>query len=538
MTIILKDNLEILDEVVVVGYGTQKKVNLTGAVTSVSSEELQNRPVTQASQALAGLASGVTVSLSSGRPGNDGASIKIRGMGTYSGAGSDPLVLIDGLSASINDIDPNNIKSISVLKDAASAAIYGTRAANGVILIETKRGEKGKIQISYNGYAGWQKATDLPKFVDSWDYATMLNEANTNQNKSATYSAEDIQKFKDGTDPDNYPNTNHLKDLLTSGSGFQTSHNVSFMGGGEKSTYLLSLGYLHQDGIVDKNNYEKYNFQLNIDNQLAKTLSLKANIGGYVSNTEEPRSNDSMTSMIGYSVREGSIYAGRKSDGTYGYQDNYSPEGWMDSNSFTNNKSNQFLGGAELEWKPLKDFSVSGKAGYKYYNYYNKNYVSELVYDANKTYTPNSLTVSNGWNSLVTLQLIAKYNKTIKDHKFNILGGISQEEYKDNWGSGYRKDFPNDQLYELNAGSTTGQTSTGSATEWGLRSFFGRINYSFKDRYLFEVNARYDGTSRFPSNKRWGLFPSISAGWRLSEESFMKEMTWLDNLKLRISWGK
>ncbi len=538
MTIILKENLEALEEVVVVGYGTQKKVNLTGSVTSVSSDELQNRPVTQASQALAGLASGVTVSLSSGRPGNDGASIKVRGMGTFSGAGSDPLVLIDGLSASINDIDPNNIKSISVLKDAASAAIYGTRAANGVILIETKRGKKGKIQVSYNGYAGWQKATDLPDFVDSWDYATMLNEANINQNKSATYSAEEIQKFKDRTDPDNYPNVNHLKDLLTSGSGFQTGHNVSFMGGGEKSTYLLSLGYLHQDGIVAKNSYDKYNFQLNIDNQLAKTLSLKANIGGYVSNTKEPRSDGSMTSMIGYTVREGSIYAGRKSDGTYGYQDNYCPEGWMDSNSFTNNKSNQFLGGAELEWKPLKDFSISGKAGYKYYNYYNKDYVSELVYDANKKYTPNSLTVSNGWNSLVTLQLIAKYNKTIKDHKFNVLGGISQEEYKNNWGSGYRKDFPNDKLYELNAGSSTGQTATGSATEWGLRSFFGRINYSFKDRYLLEANARYDGTSRFPSNKRWGLFPSISAGWRLSEEAFMQDISWLDNLKLRVSWGK
>lgn len=538
MNIILKDDLKSLNEVVVVGYGTQKKVNLTGAVTSVNSEELQNRPVTQTSQALAGLASGVTVSLSSGRPGNDGASIKIRGMGTFSGAGSDPLVLIDGLSGSINDVDPNNIKSISVLKDAASAAIYGTRAANGVILIETKRGDKGKIQVSYNAYAGWQKATDLPDFVDSWEFATMKNEANVNQGKSATYTADQIQKFKDGTDPDNYPNVNHLKDLVTSGSGFQTSHNVSFTGGGDKSSFLLSLGYLRQNGIVAKNNYDKYNFQLNIDNQLTNTLALKANLGGYVSNTQEPRSNDSMTSMIGYCVREGSIFAGKKSDGTYGYQDNYCPEGWMDTNSFTNNKSNQFLGGAELTWTPFKDFSVSGKAGYNYYNYYNKSYVSELVYDANKTYTPNSLSVSNGWNSLVTLQLLAKYSKIIKDHKFDILGGISQEESKSDWGSGYRKNFPNDALYELNAGSTTGQSASGSASEWGLRSFFGRFNYSYKDRYLFEANARYDGTSRFPSNGRWGLFPSLSAGWRISEESFMKNISWIDNLKLRASWGK
>jgi TonB-dependent starch-binding outer membrane protein SusC len=538
MTIILKENLEILDEVVVVGYGTQKKINLTGAITSVSSKALENRPVTQTSQALAGLASGVSVTQSSSRPGDDGASIKIRGMGTFSSAGSDPLVLIDGLAASINDIDPNNVKSISILKDAASASIYGTRAANGVILIESKRGQKGKMQISYNAYAGWQNATALPDLVDSWKFATMKNEANINQGYSATYTDEEIQKFKDGSDPDNYPNVNHLKNLLTSGSGFQTNHNISFVGGSDKSSYLLSLGYLRQNGLLDKNNNDKYNFQLNIDNQLTNNLKLNANIGGYVSNTMEPRSNDSMTSMIGYAVREGSIYAGRKSDGTYGYQDNYCPEGWMDSNSFTNNKSNMFMGGAELEWSPLKDFSVSGKAGYKYYNYYNKDYVSELVYDANKTYTPNSLTVSNGWNSLVTLQLIAKYNKTIKDHKFNILGGISQEEYQSNWGSSYRQDFPNDELYELNAGSTTGQTATGSATEWGLRSFFGRINYSFKDRYLLEVNARYDGTSRFPSDGRWGLFPSVSAGWRISEESFMKDISWVNNLKLRVSWGK
>lgn len=539
-TITLTEDTEILDEVVVVGYGTQKKVNLTGSVSSVASDALENRPITQTSQALSGLASGVTVSQSSGRPGGDQASIRIRGMGTFSGAGSDPLVLIDGLSGSINDVDPNNIASISVLKDAASASIYGTRAANGVILIETKRGKKGLTQVSYSGYVGWQRATKLPDFLDSWEYAVMKNEADRNQNRAETYTDEQIELFRNGTDPDNYPNVNHLKDLVTSGSGLQTGHNISFSSGGEKLSYLFALGYLRQEGIVAKNDYTKYNFQFNIDNQILRNLHLKANFSGWTSQTNQPHTGDGdMSRMIGMSVRENATIPGRKSDGTYGYQDNFCPEGWMDSESFYKDNSKNFLAGIELEWEPLKDLFFSGKMGYNYSNYYNKEYVSELVYDANKEWSPNSLTVSNGNTTQMTLQFLARYGKTIKDHRFDVLLGVSQETYHTNWGEGYRQDFPNDLLYELNAGSETGQKATGSAGEWGLRSFFGRINYSYLNRYLVEVNARYDGTSRFPSHGRWGLFPSVSLGWRISEESFIKDnISWIDNLKLRISYGE
>lgn len=540
ISITLKEDAEILDEVIVVGYGTQKKVNLTGSVSSVSSDVLESRPITQASQALSGLASGVTVSQSSGRPGGDQASIRIRGMGTFSGAGSDPLVLIDGLAGSINDVDPNNIASISVLKDAASASIYGTRAANGVILIETKRGKKGKIQVSYNGYAGWQKATELPDFLDSWEYALMKNEADRNQDRAETYSTEQIELFRNGTDPDNYPNVNHLKDLVTSGSGFQTGHNVSFTSGGEKLSYMFSLGYLRQEGIVDKNDYTKYNFLFNVDNQILSTLSLKANFSGWTSQTNQPHTGDGdMSRMIGMSVRENATIPGRKSDGTYGYQDNFCPEGWMDSESFYEDNYKNFLAGIELEWEPLKSLIFSGKVGYNYSNYYNKKYVSELIYDENKIWSPNSLNVSNGNTTQLTLQFLARYGKTINNHRFDVLLGASQETYHNNWGEGYRQDFPNDLLYELNAGAENGQKATGSASEWGLRSFFGRINYAYMDKYLLEINARYDGTSRFPSEGRWGLFPSVSLGWRVSEESFIKDnVSWIDNLKLRLSYGE
>lgn len=531
---------KILNEIVVVGYGTQKKVNLTGSVSSITATELENRPITQASQALAGLASGVSVSQGSGRPGNDGSSITIRGMGTFSGAGNSPLVLVDGLASSLNDVDPNNIKSISILKDAASASIYGTRAANGVILIETKRGSSGKLEVSYNNYIGWQKVTQLPDFVESAEYASLRNEANTNAGQGKVYSDEEIAKFSSGSDPDNYPNIPHLKNLVTSGSGFQTNHNVSFTGGDAKNSYLFSLGYLNQDGIVKKNSYNKYNFLLNFDSKIKDNLTLKVNLAGNSSNVQEPRqSSGDMTSIIGFAVREGPVFAGKKSDGTYGYQDNYSPEAWLDSESFSNYKNKYFLGGTELLWKIFNGFTLSGKVGYNYNSYKNTLYASDFIFDANKTVGPNNLTARNGDNSLLTLQSLAQYTKKIEKHDFSILAGFSQEQYREDWIEGYRQNFPNNELYTLNAGSATGMTTSGSGSEWALQSFFGRINYSFNDRYLLEINARYDGTSRFPSKGRWGLFPSISAGWRVSEESFIKDnFSWIDNLKVRASYGE
>ncbi|HEX6430048.1 MAG TPA: SusC/RagA family TonB-linked outer membrane protein, partial [Niastella sp.] len=536
----LKQVNTILSDVVVVGYGTQKKVNLTGSVSSISSADIESRPLTQTSQALAGLASGVTVSQGSGRPGNDGAGINIRGLGTFSSAGNSPLILIDGLASSINDVDPNNIKSISILKDAASASIYGTRAANGVILIETKRGQKGKLQINYNNYLGWQKATELPAFLESAGYAEMRNEANANMGQGKTYSDEDIEKFRTGSDPDKFPNVPHLKNLLNSGSGFQNNHSLSFTGGDGKNAYLFSVGYLHQDGIVAKNDYDKYNFLLNFDSKIKNNLTLKVNLSGNSAVTDEPRQYDGeMTSMIGFAVREGPIFAGKKSDGTYGYQDNFSPEAWLDSKSFVKRKSKYFLGGAELAWEIIPGLTLSGKAGYNYTNYNDNSYAASFVFDQFKTVGPSNLTVYTGDNALLTLQSLAQYTKTIQQHRFTVLAGYSQEQYREDWTRSFRDKFPNNSLFELNAGSSANMQAYGSASEWALRSYFGRLNYSFNDKYLFEANARYDGTSRFPGDGRWGLFPSFSAGWRVSEESFIKDnLTWITNLKLRASWGE
>ncbi|WP_197062245.1 SusC/RagA family TonB-linked outer membrane protein [Flavobacterium rivuli] len=535
----LTPDKQVLDEVVVVGYGTQKKINLTGSVSAIASKDLENRPITQASQALSGLTSGIVVSQTSGRPGNDGASITIRGQGSY-GAGGSPLVILDGIAVSLNDVDPNNIKSISVLKDAASAAIYGSRAANGVIIIETKRGQAGTMQVNYNSYAGFQSAVALPDFLDSAGYAAMRNEANANMGQAASYTDADIEKFRNQSDPDNYPNVPHLKNLLNSGSGFQTNHNLTFMGGNEKTRYLFSTTYLEQNGLVAKNDYKKYNFMLNVDSKIKENLTLKVNLMGYTSETNEPiQSEGDMMSIIGYAVREGPIYAGRKSDGTYGYQDNYSPEAWVDSNSFKKGTNKNFLGSGELAWQPIEGLTLSGKAGYNLFSFYDKNYLAEVQFDQYKTIGPNNLNVYSGQGTQVTLQALATYTKTIKDHSFTLLGGASQEKYSDWSLNGYRRNFPNNLLSELNAASAEGMTTSGSASEWAIRSYFGRLNYSFGNKYLFEANIRTDGTSRFPSEGRWGVFPSFSGGWIVSEESFLKDkLSWLQTFKLRASWGK
>ena len=529
-----------IEEVVAVGYGTQKKVNLTGSVASVSTKGLENRPITQASQALAGLASGVTVTQGSGRPGDDAASIKIRGLGTFSGAGNEPLVLVDGLASSIDNVDPNNIKSISVLKDAASASIYGSRAANGVILIETKRGQKGVLQVSYNNYVGWQKVTKLPDFLESWEYAKYRNEAGVNDGGVRYYTDAEIALFKSGSNPDNYPNVPHLKNLLTSGSGFQTNHNLNFMGGDEKNSYLFSMGYLRQNGIVTENDYNKYNFLLNFDSKIKDNLILKVNLSGYDATSEEPRQSfGDVTSLIAFAVREPSVYAGKKSDGTYGHQDAFGPEKWLDGDSFTERKNKMFFGGIDLSWEIFKGLTLSGKVGYNYSINKYKNFTAEETFDPTYIVGPNKLEVGSTDGSLVTLQSLVQYAKQINRHSFNVLAGFSQESSKNNFATDSRQNFPNNLLYELNAGASGTMFNSGSSSEWALRSYFGRLNYSFNEKYLFEANARYDGTSRFPKEGRWGLFPSFSAGWRVSKESFIKDnLNWIDNLKLRASWGK
>lgn len=539
--ITMLEDLRKIDEVVVVGYGTQKKVNLTGAVSSINADDLANKPVMSTAQALAGLAPGLSVVQNSGKPGS-GATVKIRGTGTFSNAGTDPLVLIDGISGSIDDVDPNDIQSVSLLKDAASASIYGNRAANGVILIETKKGSQGKTTISYNMSLGWQKPTELPDFLPSWEYATYYNMAMSNMGLSQAYSDEQIQKYKDGSDPDNYPNVNHLKWLLESGSGFQHQHNISVRGGNATTSYNLSVGYRNQDGLTAETSNERMTALLSLQSQLSKALRLNLSVNAFNNKYKAPNGEpQSIDGMIGYSVREAPIYAGQKSDGTFGYQDNYSPEAWLAGESFVENISRNVSASTQLTWTtPIEGLSLTGKGGVNYWTKYNKSYRAKTYFDESKTVGPSTLNVETANNTYTTLEALANYEKTIKLHSIKILAGTSVEQSVNRGLEGYRNTFPNNYLYELGSGDASTATNNSTLEDYTLVSFFGRMNYSFNDKYLFEGNIRYDGSSRFAKDHRWGLFPSMSAGWRISEERFWKQSPIygvVDNLKLRVSYG-
>ena len=538
----LKPALESLDEVVVVGYGVQKKANLTGAVATVDAKDIEKLNVTQTSQLLTGQVAGVTVVQQSGQPGKEGLNIRIRGIGTFSGAGNNPLVLVDGLASSLDNVDFNDIASISVLKDAASSSIYGARAANGVILIETKKGKEGKVSVNYHGYVGFQQPTEIPKIVDSWVYAEMINEALVNDGNSPQYTPEEIAKFKSGEDPDYYPNKRHYDDLLSSGSGIQTNHFLNVSGGSAKSAYMVSFGYLNQEGLVAETYFNRYNVRVNLDNKLSEKVKLNIILSGRVSKDGEPTAADKNPSLgvegiLDYSIKVPNTVAGKMSNGYYGNQTGFTPEGWMDSESYISNDNKDIYANATLDYDITKRLKVTGRVGYDFGLGQHEMFRPVLVVDQFITQGPAELTVRSTTTSLLTKQAFVNYDLPVGDHAFHVLGGFSQEEYRDDFVEGYRDNFPNNALYELNAGSQANQQSYGSATEWALRSYFGRVTYNYKERYLFETNVRYDGSSRFPKENRYGAFPSLSAGWRVSEENFFN-VSWIDELKLRGSWGK
>ncbi len=530
-----------LEEVVAVGYGSQKKVNLTGSVASITSEQLEKRTVTKASQILAGQMSGISVRQLSGNPGNNGASLLIRGRGTFSGAGTSPLVLVDGIESSLDNIDPNDIANISILKDAASAAIYGSKAANGVILVETKKGVSGEPVFSYQTFVGKQKPTMLPEMVNSWEYAQILNEAQVNMGGSRRYTDEEIQKFKSGSDPLNYPNFDHIGYLFDSGSGVETKHNVSMRGGTKGTQYLFSAGYYDQQGLIKNNGAERFDIRLNLNTELRENLKFSVKLAGNKYKEQEPSSPYSagVGMIVRGAMRNSNTILGVHPDGYYGRNETLHPEADLNSKSFVKSGSSYFYGNVDLVWEITKDLSVRGQAGYTYGVSDYKFFVATQQITPDYGIGVNSLNNSWSKNDALTLQSVIEYNKVVNNHTFHLLGGISGQAYDYRYIAAYRNKFPNNEIHEIDAGSTAQGTQNGTGSQSSLLSYFGRANYNFGSKYLFEANFRYDGSSRFPEGNRWGLFPSFSAAWRVSEEGFFQDaVSWLDNFKLRASWGE
>ncbi len=530
-----------LEEVVAIGYGTQKKVNLTGSVSSIGAQQLERRPILSTSATLQGMAPGVTVTTQSGSPGGDGGQIRIRGINSFGGSDCSPLVLIDGIAGSLDMVDANLVESISVLKDAASAAIYGSRAANGVILVTTKRASKDKFAVNYKGYIGKQEATDIPKVTDGETFMNVFNAANMNDNGYNLYSETEIAEFREkyAEDPSNYD----WQKATLSGSGFTHNHFISLMANSDKIHIMPSFSYSSQDGIIKNTGFERYVFRNNMDIKPNDKLSIKVDLS--FSNSDRLQI-----------ATEGDVwnYLGRMPTNIPIRRNGLWSEGWVKINPIGliedggNRKTNnlEFLGNLSVDLKPAKWITLTGVIAPRYRTR-NAHTFSKSVMtynddgsEAGAAYTYTDLTETAYRYFFGNYQFFANTVKEYKDHSFGLMVGTSRETYDEKYLMGYRRDYTYD-TYEVLAAGADNETkdNNGTQAQWILVSGFGRFNYDYKDRYLFEANLRYDGSSRFSSNNRWATFPSFSAAWRISEEPFMeKTKDYIDHLKLRASWGK
>lgn len=550
--IIMKEETIGLDEVVAVGYGVQKKVNLTGAVSSVDAKELESRPITDATQTLQGV-SGLYVNQAGGQPGYDGTTMRIRGVGTLND--NDPLVLVDGVEYPLSAINPNDIESVSVLKDAASASIYGNRAANGVILVTTKTGSKEKIHIKYSNYFGFQETNILPDVIkDPVEFMELRNQAQRNAGKETVdYSDELIEEYKQGryTDPYTYP-SNDWFDIMFHKAPIQ-SHDLRFSGGTDKVTYSLSLGYMDQDGVLMSSSTNRYTVNSNITLQATDWLKVGANISGIKQYVEAPTAG--VYNVMQMTFKAQGFHPTYLEDGRYANTFIKTPghnvyrhpivlakEGSRDRNSVRN------LVSLFAEIKLPANLTYYAKFAANIYNYSYSLFVPQTYYYQVKTLAPSTVDfyTSNRNRHLdneeqdalnTTLFHTLTWDKRFNDaHSVKALIGSSYEKFTSRYNIATIEGFLGNDLTELNAGSTNKDVS-GDSSANALVGFFGRLNYSYKDKLLFEANLRYDGSSHFAEGHRWGLFPSFSLGYRLEQEEFISSLDWLTLFKIRASYG-
>jgi len=547
------------NDVVVVGYGTQKKATLTGSVVEVKGADIVKNPAVNVASSLAGQLPGVIINSRSGEPGRDNPSIYIRGMSTT--GNTSPLVIIDGVErGGLGQLNPNDIASISVLKDA-SAAIYGAEAANGVILVTTKKGSRGsapKINFSYD--EGLSQPTRNPIMADSYTFAQVSNEINAQQNLDPAYSATDLEKYKAGNDPD-YPNTDWYKFIVKNWTP-QHRANVSVSGGKNSTTYFLSFGQVYQAGQYNHGtqNIKQYNLRANIETEVTKNLKVGVNLAGRVDNDHFPttdapyRSANELNSHIFLYQPNWQPYW----PGTQYFQPLRGSENilnWVNDNAgYQTRKVNTFQSTAYINWQLpwVKGLSVEGSGSYDPnstfvktflepdYVYYKDPDTGELTQGRAGVGTDQATLDDNiSLGSLLYLTAKIHYEQKFGLHSVKALLGYEQTSTYGNFVEAYRSNFPSTVLPQIFAGSSdpTQQSNNGSASQTARQSEFGRINYDYAGKYLAEFTMRRDGSPNFPSNKRWGYFPSASAGWRLSEEGFMKKYTFINELKLRGSYG-
>jgi TonB-linked SusC/RagA family outer membrane protein len=542
-TITLMEDSNALDEVVVVGYGRQSKHKITGAISAVSEKDLSGRQVRSVEQMLQGKMPGVTVKSNSGKPGGEGISIVIRGMNSFA-TNSNPLILIDGVVGDMNSLAPENIESISVMKDAASAAIYGSRAANGVILVTSKRGQAGRLNITYNASLSTQYYTAMPETVmDPVEYMNMWNRAAEYSNDPFRYKDEWITGMANGTYQGYDYTDNIFKHALVQ------SHNVNMNGGTEKIRFNMGINYLDQPGIVKEYNYDRINLLLNVDAQINKWISAGGQINATRGLSAEPVLGD-WEVFLGY-YNQKPTTPPQFPDGRWvSTQFPGEPFTWSAAEKLARGQTvnTRYYGDmlAYIKITPIENLVWETKVATKYNHEFNKSFNTGnheiLIYSTGERTEPQnpngrSVSVNSPVSLYNTLYSTLNYTREINRHNIDVLAGFSAEEYTINNINARRSNYVTDNLGEINAGDVATVTNGGNSESYALRSFFARFNYDYQAKYLFQANIRADESSRFPSGKRTGIFPSFSAGWRISQD-FFPSSSWLSDLKLRASWGQ
>ncbi|WP_455639144.1 TonB-dependent receptor [Parabacteroides sp.] len=555
LNIEMKEDAQQIDDVVVVGYGVQRKVTSSGSVVGISSEQITKSASQNVSNALAGRTPGVIANTRTGEPGNDNASIMIRGRGTL--GNNNPLIVIDGVAGreGYEKLNPNDIESISVLKDA-SAAIYGAQAANGVILVTTKRGTSGKPTISYDFQHSFSQPTRMVDMVGSPEYAQWMNEVYAYQGNPALYTDAEIELFRNGSDPINYPNTDWYDAVVKNWSNLD-KHNLSLRGGNDKAKYFLSAGYLFQDANYKNSgaDYKQYNVRANVDANITKDVLITFDISARRSNRQYSGWSASSiwletkwespdvvafypNGLPGIGVSEGKNPAVMGTDQT------------GKTNDIQNLINTRFTLRYDIPW--IQGLYVDGFAAFDYeFNnfkqwrtpwdvyYYDQQTDEYINFRQSTTFNNISLSQSNTNRSWMTYNARIGYNRRFDEHNFNAFLAYEQSEYKSEVFEASRDNFLSTETPYLFAGDASNQKNDGSASDSGRKNYFGRFGYEYKDRYVAEFNFRYDGSQNFPKGNRYGFFPGIQLAWRMSEEAFIKDnISFIDLLKLRGSWGK
>jgi TonB-linked SusC/RagA family outer membrane protein len=543
---------------VVVGYGVQKKVNLSGAVAQVGGKELVNRPVPNVTGALQGVMPGVTVLRGSGKPGAEGYGIRVRGFTSSNSANA--LVLVDGIEQDINLLDPNDVESITVLKDASASAIYGARAAAGVILVTTKQGVAGKTRITYNTYYGINITARQPQRLNSWDEQTLIDEARFNATGAREFNAEQMEWLKNPNfsyrpNPtadrwEYYGNNNWIKEGMDK-INHQQSHSLSIGGGDQKVNYLVSGGYYTRDGVLrfGPDDNSRYNIKLNLNAELNKYVSVKLTTGYIGSFTRENsfgteqiinrlyRSRTRQSLYVPAEDMTGNKYNGDLQVNAVDIEKNAGLE-TRDYETFTgklNFQVKNVIKGLTLDvigWRNQNNYNMGNNSKTLYW--YGRS-VNTVRFSIN---TPNSMTLVKNKAYQNNMQSFLTYNLKLRDHAFTLLQGGSYEEYRKDEVTASGQSMISNDYFSLNFADPLTKTSKDLVQTWALASAFGRLNYSFKGKYLFEASYRYDGSSRLAPSNRWQLFPSFSGAWRISEENFMEQLPFINSMKVRASWGQ